>query len=63
MTSEQGQNPAAQADTLPGKDQGSAGEGSKDGKPKTPGEIMREDVSPQDEQGNRPPSDQPHISG
>ncbi|AZG16817.1 hypothetical protein [Cupriavidus pauculus] len=29
----------------------------------TPNEIMREDQSPRDEQGNRPQSDKPDISG
>lgn len=63
MTSEQGQNPAAAADTLPKKGGGSEkAEAGEENRP-TPNEIMREDVAPQDEQGNRPPSDQPHISG
>ncbi|CAG2148420.1 hypothetical protein [Cupriavidus plantarum] len=51
--SERGQNPAAEADAdgAPGK-----------GKP-TSNEIMNEQSSPRDEQGNRDQSDKPHVSG
>lgn len=58
-TSERGQNPSADADTA-----SSAGEPKRDADRKpTPNEIMNEQASPPDEQGNRDQSDKPHVSG
>lgn len=75
-TSERGQNPAAEVDTMPAQggeggsqqsgQQGAQGSQGKQGTDKanpTANEIMNEQVSPQDEQGNRDQSDKPHIGG
>lgn len=77
-TSERGQNPSAQADTAaPGAGttagqtgqqarpaQSAQGSQQQGGKPApTPNEIMNEQVSPRDEQGDRPQSDKPHVGG
>ncbi|WP_006576259.1 hypothetical protein M1D55_06390 [Cupriavidus sp. JZ107] len=88
LSQERGQNPAAEADTLPSESnpagsgaQGQHGQGQgqgqqQGGKPgekageksgKKPGptanEVMNEQVSPPDEQGDRMQSDRPHIGG
>lgn len=84
LSQERGQNPAAEADTLPSEgspagrarqaEQGQQGQqgqqqGGKPGeKPTeksgvTPNEVMNEQVSPPDEQGDRMQSDRPHIGG
>lgn len=66
--SERGQNPSAEADTLPAESNAPdapAGQGGAQGKPPGPtaSEIMNEQVSPRDEQGGRPASDGPDASG
>ncbi len=84
LSQERGQNPAAEADTLPsesspadsatqarqgkpgqqGQQQGGKpGEKSSEKPGVTPNEVMNEQVSPQDEQGDRMQSDRPHIGG
>ncbi|MCG5258871.1 hypothetical protein EM868_04365 [Cupriavidus gilardii] len=89
LSQERGQNPAAEADTLPsesnpagsatqaeqgrqGKESQQGQQGQQGGKPGakpadkpgiTPNEVMNEQVSPPDEQGDRMQSDRPHIGG
>ena len=70
-TSERGQNPSAEADTAPagtqnraiGEQNGKQSDKQADKPGPTANEIMNEQVSPRDEQGNRDQSDKPHIGG
>ncbi|RZT35456.1 hypothetical protein EV147_3898 [Cupriavidus agavae] len=58
-TNSERQDPVPEVDAIPPS-------GSNDGEKEigqTPNEIMNEQVSPHDEQGNREQSDKPNISG
>lgn len=63
-TNAERQKPSTDADAIPGRNPQTKGPGaSQGGKQPTPNEIMNEQVSPRDEQGNRDQSDKPHVSG
>ena len=58
------QNPSTDADVIPRDKSKAGGPGATRRRDQpTPNEIMNEQVSPRDEQGNRDQSDKPHISG
>lgn len=61
-TQSERQNPSDDADVVPGTSPGTKKPESSTGRP-TPNDIMNEQVSPRDEQGNRDQSDKPHVSG
>lgn len=63
-TNSERQMPSSDADVIPGAKSEATGPGAaqRRGQP-TPNEIMNEEVSPRDEQGNRDQSDKPHVSG
>lgn len=62
-TNAERQKPSTDPDAIPARNPGTSGpQASKDRQP-TPNEIMNEQASPRDEQGNRDQSDKPHVSG
>ncbi|MCA3182859.1 MULTISPECIES: hypothetical protein [unclassified Cupriavidus] len=63
-TNAERQNPSTDADAIPGDKSRASGPGAAQRRRgPTPNEIMNEQASPRDEQGNRDQSDKPHVSG